>query len=103
MIRVIAMVNLKSGKKKDYLNEIYKIMPMVHIEAGCIEYVPYIDFDSGLPQQKKLGPNTVAIMERWQNLNALKKHSKAPHMNSFRQATKELVQSRQLMILKSAR
>ena len=47
MIRVIATISLKEGKRKSYLEELYKIMPMVHIEHGCIEYGPHIDFDSG--------------------------------------------------------
>lgn len=99
MIRVIATVKLKKGKRQDYLKQIYKVMPMVHIESGCIEYAPYVDADSGFPAQKKLGPDTVAIIERWQSLNALKKHSTAPHMNSFRKATQEIIESVDLLIL----
>jgi quinol monooxygenase YgiN len=102
MIRVITTVNLKEGKRKDYLKEMNKIMPMVHIETGCIEYAPYIDADYGIPEQQKLGDNTITIIERWQGLKALKKHNSAPHMNSFRQATKELIQSTQMLILTTA-
>jgi quinol monooxygenase YgiN len=43
MIRVIAIVTVKEGKRKNYLEEVYKIMPLVHIEDGCIEYGPHID------------------------------------------------------------
>ena len=102
MIRVIATVKLKEGKRKDYLKEMYKIIPMVHIETGCIEYAPYIDAETGFPEQHKLGDDTVTIIERWQGLKALNKHNSAPHMNSFRQATKELVQSMQFVILTTA-
>ena len=68
MIRVIATVKLKKGRRQDYLNEIYKIMPMVHIETGCIEYAPYIDVDSRFSTQEKLGPDSVTIIERWHSL-----------------------------------
>jgi quinol monooxygenase YgiN len=102
MIRVIATITLKEGKRKSYLEELYKIIPMVHIEHGCIEYGPHVDFDSGFPMQKKLGPDVVAIIERWQSLEALKKHSTARHMNTFRQATKELIQSMELVVLTPA-
>jgi quinol monooxygenase YgiN len=102
MIRVIATITLKEGKRKSYLEELYKIIPMVHIEHGCIEYGPHVDFDSGFPMQKKLGPDVVAIIERWQSLEALKKHSTARHMNTFRQATKELIQSMELIVLTPA-
>src|SRR4030065_2635857 len=98
MIRVIATVKLKEGKRKDYLHEMYKISPVVHIETGCIEYAPHVDADSGFEVQKKLGPDTVTIIERWQSLNALKKHSTAQHMNTFRQKTKEIGQSTQLLV-----
>lgn len=103
MIRVIATVTLKKGNRKKYLDEMYKIMPMVHIETGCIEYAPYSDADAEINEQKKLGPDKIVIIERWQNLKSLKKHIGAPHMNAFRQATEELVQSAQTMILSPAR
>jgi len=103
MIRVIATVTVKNGKRKEFLDEIYKIMPMVHIETGCIEYAPYLDADAGIAQQQELGPDKIAIIERWQSLKAFKKHISAAHMNAFRQATKELVQSMQTMILTPAR
>lgn len=102
MIRVITTVILKKGKRKDYLKEMNKIIPMVHIEAGCIEYAPYIDADSDFPEQKKLGDDAITVIERWQGMKALKKHNAAPHMNSFRQATKELIHSTQLLILTAA-
>jgi quinol monooxygenase YgiN len=102
MIRVIAIVTLKEGKRKSYLEEVYKIMPLVHIEDGCIEYGPYIDMDSGIPIQKKLGPDTVTIIERWESLEALKKHGTTPHMNNFRHAVKTFMQSMQLLVLTSA-
>ncbi|HDQ04612.1 MAG TPA: antibiotic biosynthesis monooxygenase [Deltaproteobacteria bacterium] len=102
MIRVIVTVTLKKGKRKDYLNEMYKILPIVHIETGCIEYGPHVDIVSGIPEQKIHGPDTVMIIERWQNMKALKKHSAAPHMNNFRKVTKELVQSVQFNVLTPA-
>jgi quinol monooxygenase YgiN len=102
MIRVIATVTLKEGKRKKYLQELYKIMPMVHIESGCIEYGPHIDADSGFPMQTKLGSDVVTIIERWQNLEALKKHSIARHMNTFRQATKEFIREMKLIVLTPA-
>jgi quinol monooxygenase YgiN len=102
MIRVIAIVTVKEGKSKNYLEEVYKIMPLVHIEDGCIEYGPHIDIDSGISVQKKLGPDTVAIIERWESLEALKKHGTTPHMNNFRRAVKTFMQSMELMVLMPA-
>ena len=102
MIRVIAIVTLKEGTRKNYLEEMYKIMPLVHIEDGCIEYGPHIDVDSGIPVQKKLGPDKVAIIERWESLTALKKHGTTPHMNNFRRSVKNFMQTMELMVLTPA-
>ena len=46
-------------------------------EAGCIEYAYSVDL---------LEPNRLRIIERWQDLDALKLHFTLPHMAVFRQA-----------------
>ncbi|PKN77353.1 MAG: antibiotic biosynthesis monooxygenase [Deltaproteobacteria bacterium HGW-Deltaproteobacteria-10] len=102
MICVIATVNLKEGKKDDYLAELRKIIPDVLKEIGNIEYAPYIDLPSGFPVQSPIRPDTVYIVEKWESLDALKSHMNAPHMVPYRQATKDLVQSMQVQVLSPA-
>jgi quinol monooxygenase YgiN len=102
MICVIATVNLKEGKKDAYLAELRKIIPDVRKENGNIEYAPHTDLASGFPVQPPIRPDTVTIVEKWESLDALKKHMVAPHMGPYRQATKEIVQSMQVQVLSLA-
>ena len=102
MIAVIATINLKEGERETYLNEVRKIIPDVRKEDGNIEYVPYIDLPSGFPVQPPIKPNSVVLIEKWESLDALKKHMTAPHMGSYRQATKEIVESMQVQVLSPA-
>lgn len=99
MICVTATVNLKEGKRDAYLAELRKIIPDVRKENGNIEYAPYVDFASGFPVQPPVRPDTVVIVEKWESLDALKKHMVAPHMGPYRQATKEIVLSMQVQVL----
>jgi quinol monooxygenase YgiN len=99
MICVIATVNLKEGKRDAYLAELRKIIPDVRKENGNIEYAPYVDLASGIPVQPPIRLDTAIIVEKWESLDALKKHMTAPHMGPYRQATKEIVQSMQVQVL----
>ncbi len=102
MICVIATLNLKEGKRDDYLVELRKIIPDVLKERGNIEYAPFIDLPSGFPVQPPQRPDTVTIVEKWESLDALKSHMSAPHMGPYRQATKDIVQSMQVQVLSPA-
>jgi quinol monooxygenase YgiN len=102
MICVIATITLKDGKRENYLEEIRKIVPIVRKEEGCIEYTPTVDADTGSNFQTKNRPDTVIILEKWENLEALKNHGMSPHMTDFRHSVKEFMQSMQLQILTPA-
>jgi quinol monooxygenase YgiN len=99
MVCIIAAITLKDGKREKYLEEIQKILPVVHKEAGCIEYRPCTDLNSGIIFQVPYRPDTVTIMEKWESLDALKNHGRSEHMTSFRYAVKEYVQTMQLQVL----
>lgn len=99
MICVIATIALKDGKRENYLEEIRKIVPIVRREKGCIEYAPTVDADTGSNFQIKVRPDTVVILEKWEDLEALKNHGMSSHMTDFRHAVKEFMQSMQLQIL----
>ena len=99
MIHVIATITVKPGKRDAFLAEFHRIMPAVHAEAGCIEYGPTVDVTSGLSMQGPLRENVAVIIEKWENVDALKAHSQAPHMAEYRVAVKDLVESVTLQIL----
>lgn len=99
MICVVATIALMDGKRENYLEEIRKILTIVRKEKGCIEYAPTVDADTGSNFQIKNRPDTVIILEKWDDLEALKNHGISSHMTDFRHAVKAYMQSVQLQIL----
>ena len=102
MIHVIATIEVRPGRRDALLAEFHRNMPTVHAEAGCIEYGPTVDFDSGLMMQSPLRESIVVILEKWESLAALHAHTKAPHMAKYREAVKDLVVRVELQVLEPA-
>ena len=102
MIHVIATVTVAPGQRQVFLTEFKRIVPQVHAEQGCIEYGPAIDADTDLEVQYCLGKDTVTVVEKWDNIAALKAHMSAPHMLTYRDAVKDLVLNTELRILAPA-
>jgi len=102
MIYVIATLDLAPGTRGAFLAEFAKVMPLVHAEAGCIEYGPAIDADTDLPSQHRMGPDRVTIVEKWASLDALRKHDTAPHMQAYRGRVRDYVRGREIRVLAPA-
>ena len=101
MVNVIASIRVKTGSLSDFL-EIFKAnMPKVRGEKGCIEYFPAVDIDAKLPPQI-LDENVVTIIEKWESLEALSDHLKAPHMLAYSEAVKHMVSGLSLKVLRGA-
>jgi len=100
MIHVIATIEIEEGKVNDYLRELNKIITDVRAEAGCIDYGPNMDLATDIPAQEPVRPNVVTIVERWADVEALKAHLKATHMQTYRAATKSYVKGLNIRILK---
>ena len=76
MIYVIASIRVKPGKRDAFL-EIFKAnVQTVLAEKGCIDYMPTIDVDAGLPPQV-LDPNVVTIIER-----AMRERTRGPTIDA---------------------
>jgi quinol monooxygenase YgiN len=102
MIHVIAVITAKPGKREEVLRHFRANVPNVRAERGCIEYGAAVDADPGLPVQTKYGPETFVVVEKWENMDALKAHAAAPHMAAYGAKTKELLASRVIHILSPA-
>jgi quinol monooxygenase YgiN len=102
MIHVIATIEVKPGQRDAFLAEFHRIVPLVHAEAGCLEYGPSVDVASGLSMQAPLREGVVVILEKWENLAALKAHTQSPHMAEYRVRVRDLVATVQLQILQPA-
>jgi quinol monooxygenase YgiN len=83
MIRVVAVVTAKPGKRAEILLAFRANMPAVLAEEGCIEYGPAIDAEGAGKIQTPLGEDAFAVIETWASLDALKAHARAPHMAAY--------------------
>ncbi len=102
MIYVIATIELKPGKREDFLKRVRQLVPKVLAEKGCLEYGPAVDFQTGIKVQVHLGENFAVIMEKWEGIKALEAHLSAPHMMEYRQDIKDMVVGTKLQILQPA-
>lgn len=101
MINVIASIQIKEGKREEFI-EIFKAnVPSVLKEKGCIEYFPTVDSPADLPPQE-LDSNIVTIIEKWDSLDDLRAHLTAPHMLDYKEKTKDLVENLSIKVLKEA-
>ena len=98
MISVIASVRVKADRIPEFIEIFKSNLPKVRKEEGCIEYFPAIDIDSGLPVQK-LDKNVVTIIEKWENVEALRAHLKTPHMLAYREKVKDIVEDLSIKVL----
>lgn len=102
MIHVIATIELAEGKREAFLAEFRKVVPLVRAENGCLEYGPTIDVATGVPAQGPPRDHVVTVVERWENLDALRAHLQAPHMTEYRVRVKDFVVRVHLQVLQPA-
>lgn len=98
MIHVIAAIQVKPGNVREFIDIFKSNVPNVLAEKGCIDYVPTIDVDAGLPPQQR-DADTVTIIEKWDSLDDLQAHLKTPHMLAYREKVKDIVKGMSLKVL----
>jgi quinol monooxygenase YgiN len=91
MIRVVAIVTAKPGRREELLTAFRANVPLVLAERGCIEYEPSIDAEGFGASQARLGADTFVVIETWADADALKAHGASAHMKAYGQKTKDLV------------
>ena len=101
MINVLASIQIKAGKVSEFIEIFNTNVENVRAEDGCIEYYSTVDLDADLPPQV-LDENVVTIIEKWENLAALRAHLTAPHMLTYREKVKDIVGSVSLKVLQEA-
>lgn len=102
MIHVIATIELKPGTREAFLAEFRANVPNVLAETGCLEYGPTVDCPTDISAQMSPRENVVTIVEKWENLDALKEHLRAPHMLTYRERVKDFIVNVSLQILEPA-
>ena len=101
MVDVIASIRVKSGHRDEFIEKFKANLPAVLAEDGCIDYYPAVDAESGLAAQRK-DSDTVTVVEKWESIEALRVHSQAPHMASFRETVSEIVEGMRLTVVSPA-
>ena len=99
MIHVVAVITAKPGKREEILRHFRANVPAVRAEKGCIEYGAAVDAETALAIQTKYGPDTFAVIEKWESVEALKAHAAAPHRAAYGAKTKELIANRVIHVL----
>jgi len=102
MIRVVAVITAKPGRREELLAAAHANIPKVLAEEGCLEYGPVIDAEGFGAFQAKMGPDVFVFIESWASADALKAHGVAPHMVDYGKATKDLVADRKIHIFQPA-
>ena len=90
MIHVIATIQTAPGRQDDFLAAFSELVPDVRSEVGCIEYVPVVDLASPVSSQPAR-EDVVTVVEKWDSIDALVNHLKAPHMLRYRDRVKDIV------------
>ena len=101
MINVLASIQVKPGTRDEFLKHFNANIPAVLKEEGCIEYFPAVDVDADLNIQQ-IDPDSVTVIEKWESLDALHAHLKAPHMATYKERVKDIVVSLTLKVLEQA-
>ncbi len=102
MILVIATIKLRPNSRAHYLKILQKNVPNVKAEAGCLQYEPAVDIDSGLPFQETVREDVVTIVEAWESLEHLAAHLKTAHMLSYRDAVTNFVDKVEVQVMEPA-
>ncbi len=98
-VHVLAIITAKTGMRDKVLEAFRANVPVVHAEAGCIEYGATIDAEGVGGLQTKFGDDTFVVVEKWESLDALKAHAAAPHMAAYAAKTKDMLASRVIHVL----
>ena len=99
---VLATIEVKPGRRPDFLRIFEANVPNVLAEDGCCFYEPVVDFDSGIPIQLPLRADVVTVVEKWASMDALRAHLEAPHMETYREQVKDLVAGVKLQVMRRA-
>ena len=101
MIHVIASIQVKPGSRSEFIEIFKSNVPDVKAEEGCIDYAPTVDINTDIPPQI-MDENIVTILEKWESIEALKTHLTAPHMLSYREKVKDIVENVSIKVLQEA-
>ena len=102
MIHVIATIETTAGRRDEFLAAFAELVPDVRAEQGCIEYGPAIALETPITGQSPIREDIVVVIEKWESVEALRRHLEAPHMVRYRRTVKDLVAGISIQVLEPA-
>ena len=99
MIRGVAVITTKPGRRDDLVAAFRANLAAVRAEKGCIEYAGHVDAAGIGPFQAKFGSDVFVVLETWASAEALAAHVAAPHMAAYGKQTRDLITSRAIHVL----
>ena len=88
-IVVLAKVYPKNGCKDSIIEISEELIEKTREEDGNIEYQLLMS----------LNDNTLTFVEKWETLDALKKHMASPHFQSFGKETQDFVENMDIQVI----
>jgi quinol monooxygenase YgiN len=101
MIHVFATVTTHPGQRDAVLALFKRNVPAVLAEEGCISYEAVIDVPDGGSIQTPLGPDSYAVVERWESIEALKAHAVSAHMAEYARNAGPMIARRVINVLEA--
>lgn len=99
MINLVAFITAIEGRRADVLALMRENLAAVRAERGCIEYRPTVDLEKASRVQTLAGDDTIVVIEKWEDRDALRAHMNAPHMIAYADASKNLITQRAVYFL----
>jgi quinol monooxygenase YgiN len=100
MIQVVASIEVKKQSWEGFLKIFQSNVPNVLAESGCHRYEATLDHLMNLPLQD-LSPHRVTVLETWESEMHLRDHLVSPHMATYRENVKDMVEGVSLRVLRS--
>ncbi len=101
-IQVLVLIEAKAGQREAVLEAFNRNAVTVRTEAGCLDYQAFVDAPGFRAPIAAFGPDTIVVLERWESIDDLNAHAKAPHTKSYRTETEAWVAKRTIHLLAAA-
>jgi quinol monooxygenase YgiN len=103
MINIVAVITAKPGNLAEILAAFRAYLPTVLAEEGCIDYTPLVDTEGISSRiQTPIGADTLMVIEKWSNIEALRAHGVAANTATFTVRIDQLAISRVIHVLSPA-
>jgi quinol monooxygenase YgiN len=99
MIRIVAILTAKIGHRGPLAEVLHAVAPAVRAEPGCLEYQPVVDADHS---PVKFGADTLVVIEKWQDKDALESHNAGAPLAEFREKARHLLARADVYVLEEA-